>query len=474
MIASIEGQNDFFASKLSLDRLWGEAKDSLSKVLPAASFTWITRLEPQFKPDGSLNLAAPNYFFRNFIEKAFGQEIRLAIAQKCRELGCPSLIDIQITESNNPSPDDNHDVGANPEGLTIPKGLAVDILSLNITQSPFNPKFTFENFVVGDPNSLAFHASKAFSVEQNLGTGILYLIGAPGLGKSHLAQALGQNYLNAKSTRLVKYLTFESFTNDMVHNLNQKTMEAFKRRYREECDLLMLEGASFLHNKFNIQQELCYTLDFLINKGKKIVMTSTEVPHNIPKMDRSLRSRLTSSLFAHIGPPDFKTRLGILNHLAKNCNHKFNQQVLDYVAQNVKEDVRQLESCIYTLDANHNLLKKPITLAMAEEVVDSVTGRDENKTGLYKVVKLICRIYNLDEEELRSKSRRRNINEARSLGMYLAKTLTGHTLSEIGEAFGRRHSTAIYSIHKLKKTLPTDHKLKVKFDYLLDQLGKEI
>ncbi|MDR1656789.1 MAG: chromosomal replication initiator protein DnaA [Deltaproteobacteria bacterium] len=472
MIETIDGKNDIVSSLAVQEAVWSGARTSLSQALPDSTFnTWINRLKPIFNPNCSLTLEAPNYFFKNFIERFLINDIQQAVANKCQELGCDPVSEINIVESKTAASDIEYSLASTSphQNQGPPDYYGQEELSQSTL---FNPKFIFENFVVGATNSLAYHAAKAFSSGQNLGTGILYLTSDPGLGKSHLAQALGQNFLSLKCGSLVKYLTFETFTNEMVHNLNQRTMEDFKRKYREQCDLLMLEGATFLHNKLNIQQELCYTLDFLINKGKKVVLTSTKVPHDIPKMDQSLRSRLSSSLVAQIGHPDFNTRLGILEKLAQNYNHPFGKQVLEYVAHNVKDDVRQLECCLYTLDANHVLLKKNITMSMAEEVVDSVTGRDENKTGLTKVVKLICRVYNLEEGELRSKSRRRNINEARSLGMYLAKSLTAHTLSEIGEAFGRCHSTAIYSIHKVKKVIPNDQKLKVKLEYLMSQLGQ--
>ncbi|MDR2455687.1 MAG: hypothetical protein LBE49_03715, partial [Deltaproteobacteria bacterium] len=228
---------------------------------------------------------------------------------------------------------------------------------------------------------------------------------------------------------------------------------------------------AFLKDKLHIQQELCYTLDNLINNGKRVVITSTKPLQSISKMDQSLRSRLSSSLLAHIGPPDYETRLGILNKLAQGYKAKFPRQIMEYIAQNVKNDVRQLQSCLYTLNANHALLGKPVTMGMAEEIVQSVSGA-EGAMILNRVVKAICAAYDLSVEQLKSKSRRKALAEARALGMYLAKSLTAHTLSDIGAAFGRNHSTATYSIHKTEKALLNDHMLRLKVEHLIREIDK--
>lgn len=463
-----------------VETIWEMVKDALSQEMTPATYnTWIKRLRTTVVAGNTIHLEAPNHFFRSYIEKTYGLEICRAVAQISRNLGLPED-SFPIVSFGESTPSALPDLGAEPApeplGPSSGGGLVwASSLEASRAQSGkgliLNPKLNFESFVVGDPNRLAYNAAKSFALDSTLLADILFIIGDPGLGKSHLVQALAQSYMLARQHASVRYLTFEEFTNELVYNINHRTMEDFKSKYRENCDLLVLEEASFLKEKLKIQEELCYTLDNIINNGKKIVITSTKPLQSIPKMDQSLKSRLSSSLMANIGPPDYETRLAILMKLSQNYKQKFSRPVLEYIAKNIRTDVRQLQSCLYTMNANQALLGRPVNMAMAEETVQHVSG-DESQLILAKVVKAVCCAYNISEEQLRSGSRRKVFSEARSLGMYLAKNMTGHTLAEIGAAFGRNHSTASYSIEKISLAMSADKGIRLKVEHLIRELDK--
>jgi chromosomal replication initiator protein len=467
MVLSTDGMGDL---SIIQEKLWPTAKDVLATVIPQSTFdVWIAPLQPSFSADNRLVLESPNHFFKSFVQKNFEKQISDAVSQKSLELGLGNML-TDFTEPVDPNLScNNDDLSAylNEEPNQLPGFGANRLL--------FNPRFTFENFVVGDPNHLAYQAAKAFSNGQQLGTDILFLISDHGLGKSHLSQALGQGFLSSQPQRHVHYLSAEDFTNEMVRSLQRHSMDDFKRKYRNECDILLLEEVTFLAGKRKIQDELCFTLDLLLNQGKKIVMTSTLEPRNIPRLGQSLKSRLSSALVAPIGAPDFETRLGILTNLANKNGLKIAGPILELLASTIKNDVRQLESCLVNLSAKSNLLNKPVDMAMAKDCLDYLTETGSDEMALNKILRLICRSFNLDEEDIKSKSRRRNINEARALGMYLARLMTKHTLEEIGQAFGRRkHSTTLYAINKIETQIHKDTKLKYRIEYLTNQLNQDL
>ncbi|MDR2456485.1 MAG: ATP-binding protein, partial [Deltaproteobacteria bacterium] len=288
MVSTIDGIGSDAA--LPLEAIWTSVKDALSRELSPTTFnTWIERLKPCFNESNILSLEAPNHFFRSFIEKTYGRDISQAISRISQSLGLPAelhpIVDFcapslgpgkaaegeegcRACRAESGQPESGPEKRAEGDLISPPQPCDKHLA--------FDPRLCFETFVVGTQNSLAYHAAKAVAEDSSLGAGILFITGDPGLGKSHLAQALGQRFLGSRHKATVMYLTFEDYTNELVLNINRKTMEEFKRKYREKCDLLMLEEAAFLKDKLHIQQELCYTLDNLINNGKRVVITSTK------------------------------------------------------------------------------------------------------------------------------------------------------------------------------------------------------
>jgi chromosomal replication initiator protein len=271
----------------------------------------------------------------------------------------------------------------------------------------------------------------------------------------------------------VFYLTAEDFTNEMTHAIRHSRMEEFKARYRQHCDVLVLEEVQFLAGKEKIQAELCFTLDCLMEQGKKVVFTSPQEPRNIPRLGRSLRSRLSTALVSPIGPPDYETRLNILLKKAKALGLKVSRIVLEHVAERVASDVRQLESCLISLKAKSQLLGQQVDMEMARETLAYIFD-DQDGGGLTPaaVRAVICRHFQIETAEITSRDRSRKVTEARALGIYLARQLTGRTLEEIGSIFGRSHSSALYAINKLEKQLKKDPKLQGKLDFFNQQLFK--
>jgi len=465
-------QPDFGSNQSAdCDRLWIMARRALADRLSPGNYkTWIEPLKLFQAEAGRLVLAGPNPFFLNWVKSHFLDELAAALAAAGFEPTAPLEFVTSLEQSS------SHDSAAAFDGFKcgppVPALPQNRLPGLKSTQ-PLRPadRFTFENFVVGNSNLYAFSAAKALAEGASLGSDTLFITSDHGLGKSHLSMAMGRVFLQSQPGRQIYYLTAEDFTNEMTHALRHGTMEDFKTKYRQSCDVLVLEEVQFLAGKEKIQSELCFTLDCLMERGKKVIFTSPQEPKGIPRLGRSLRSRLSGALVSPIGPPEYETRLNILVKKTKAIGLKTSRSVLEYVAERVTSDVRQLESCLISLKAKSQLLGRQVDLDMAREALTYLF--DDNLEGGLSpmaVRTLICRHFHLETTEITSRDRGNRVKEARSLGMYLARQLTGRTLEEIGLVFGRTHSSALYAINKLEQQIKKDAKLQGKVEFFTQRL----
>ena len=458
------------------DHLWALARVALADRLSSGNYkTWIEPLKLHEIQAGRLALSGPNPFFLNWVKNHFTDDITAALAAVGFEPTAPLEFVSDLDEAGsafNREPDQPARSPGLPEsGAEAP----VFVLGGPPSGGPLRAgsRFTFENFVVGDSNLYAFSAAKALAAGAALGSDALFITSDHGLGKSHLSTALGRAFLQSKPRNQVYYLTAEDFTNEMTQAIRQGTMDDFKTKYRKSCDVLVLEEVQFLAGKEKIQSELCFTLDCLLERGKKVVFTSPQEPKGIPRLGRSLRSRLSTALISPIGPPEYETRLNILVKKARDIGLKASRSVLEYVAERVTTDVRQLESCLISLRAKSQLLGRQIDLDMAREALTYLLDdQAEGALSPAAIRAMICRHFHLEVTEITSKGRSTKVNEARAMGIYLSRQLTGRTLEEIGKTFGRTHSSALYAINKLDQVLKRDPKLQGKLEFFSQQLLK--
>ncbi len=455
-----------------LDDLWAAARMALAdRMSPGNYKTWIEPLKVHSAEHGRLVLAGPNPFFLNWVKSHFIGDLAAAMASVGFQASAPLEF---VTDL--PSKDTTPNVKDQPGRQALstgPAGRAGEFRRLPVAPAfGLGERFTFDNFVVGDSNLYAFSAAKAMAAGASLGSDALFITSDHGLGKSHLSTALGRAFLQNKPRNQVYYLTAEDFTNEMTHALRHGGMDEFKTKYRQNCDVLVLEEVQFLAGKEKIQSELCFTLDCLLERGKKVIFTSPQEPKGIPRLGRSLRSRLSTALVSPIGAPEYETRLNILIKKARSIGLKTSRSVLEYVADRVTTDVRRLESCLTSLKAKSQLLNRQVDLEMAREALVYLLDDDPEGEGLTPIAvrNLICRHFHLKPTEVASKGRSAKLTEARALGIYLARTLTGRTLEEVGHTFGRSHSSALYAINKMDQLLKKDPKLQGKVEFFTQQL----
>lgn len=322
-----------------------------------------------------------------------------------------------------------------------------------VTRSVQRWRHEFNDFIVGPCNQLAYVASQSFCQDAR-GTDQLFLCSAPGLGKTHLAQAIGAELARQtnRSHLRVCYLSGEEFASQLVMAIKARTVEQFKARFRNNVDLLMLEDVHFFQGKEKMQDELLNTLKSLQNQGRRVVMTSTFLPRELSDMDPHLASRFTQGFMAVIDKPDYQTRLGIINAKARASQVKVPMSVAELLAERIKTDVRQLESCLKNLMLKAQLLNMDISLDLAWEVLQNYK-LDHSVLDLDQIISFICQAYGFALDELASKSRKKDRVIARNTAFYLARQHTELSLAEIGRRFNRRHSTVIKGIASIEREL---------------------
>ena len=331
--------------------------------------------------------------------------------------------------------------------------------------------FTFDQFVVGRNNDFAYSASLAMASCRRADQSCLYLMSKTGLGKSHLAQAIGHHIIDEYPDERVYYVTAEDFSNEMVSSFRNDSFDQFKGKYRRQCDVLLLEDVHCLGGKDRTQRELASTLDSLFDSGKKIIFSSCYRPSEIPRLNDKLRSRFSYGLVSTIDPPDFRTRVRILERKAKAKNLSIPRDVTHYLAGELTEDIRQLESGIMQVAAKSSLLGMPIDNHLAESVIRNlIISRKAISVDVIK--KMICRHYNVSSKDLISRSRKQSIVRPRQMAIFLSRRYTDAPLQTIGKAFNRYHATALHSINAIEKGVQKSASLRKQVEYLTDKLDR--
>jgi chromosomal replication initiator protein len=441
-----------------MEDIWRQAKEDLQGRISSNCYTmWIDPLELAVSREGEVSLACPNRFFLNWVRENYLSEIKRSWE---RYSGTPQEINLRLATTPRKSPLGREDSSQLP--LPLPPQKNGHLYRLN-------RRFTFDQFVVGSGNSFAYSAAYAIANGDRGLSSCLYLLADTGLGKSHLSHAIGNHILTHNNSTRVFYLTAEEFTNEMVAAIKQRRMEGFKEKYRNICDVLLLEEVQFLSGKEKTQAELAYTLDALSRDDKRIIFTGTHFPRDIPKLKSKLQSRLVAGMVTHIEPPDFQTRLKILEKKAANEGISLPSEVAELLASNITRDVRQLESSVIGIVAKSSLLDKPIDIRLAHEVLESVCDSRET-ISIERVQQVICQYFKVSVEALKSNSRKKGVVYPRNLGMYFCRKYTEETLESIGQAFNRSHATVIHAVDNISRQIHQKSGVRNQVGFLGQQL----
>ncbi len=439
---------------------WSKIKEKLSEKLPNSAFSlWIEPLVCIKENEQVLELAGPDSFFCSWIVNNYLGQIKDCL----KEL---DLAEIDVRFTVDPNLRQLLPAGQ-PQQLRLPTMPLV-----NSTIRALHPRHTFEEFMVGECNMVAHGACEALAMNDTSLGSSLYIKAGTGLGKSHLTHAVAHHILNnAPGTRL-HYLTAQQLTGEMVRAIQNNAMPSFKEKYQNNCDILLIDDIHSLDGKPKTQLELAEIVDFLLDRRKRIIFTSSKVPQEIGNIDPSFRSRLTAGLITTINPPDLLTRILIVRRKARNYNLPLNEDLVNYLAEQVKGDIRQVQSVIVGLKAHCGLLKAEPDLSLVKETLKNIIGAEKELTT-EAIRNFVAGQFRLTINDLCSKSRKKEIAFPRQISMYLARKYTKQPLADIGRAFNRDHSTVVHSVRVITEQIARDGSVRGQVELISGKLRKE-
>lgn len=322
-----------------------------------------------------------------------------------------------------------------------------------------NPKYTFDSFVIGASNRFAHAASLAVAELPADAYNPLFLYGGVGLGKTHLMHAIGHYIHENNPSAKLLYITSEKFTTMLIDAIGKKTNQEFRDQMRT-VDVLMVDDIQFISGKTATQEEFFHTFNELHSSGKQIIISSDRPPKEIPTLEERLRSRFEWGLIADIQKPDYETRIAILRKKADLEHISVDDEVLHYIAERTESNIRELEGALTSVNAKANLIKQPLTLELAREVLDNVTAGERKPVTPESLIKKVAAFYQVSEADIVSQRRNREVAKARQVAMYLIREINHLSTTRIGELFGGRdHSTVMYACDKVAELLQTDSQL---------------
>jgi chromosomal replication initiator protein len=323
-----------------------------------------------------------------------------------------------------------------------------------------DPRYTFETFVIASSNRFAHAAAQSVAESPARSYNPLFIYGDAGLGKTHLLHAIGNYVLENFSGRNVRYVTTETYMNEFVDAIRHSSTTAFKRRYRE-CDVLLIDDVQFMERKESLQEEFFHTFNSLYGASKQIVLTSDRPPKSIATLEDRLRSRFLSGLITEVQPPELETRLAILQTKAEHEQVAVPDEVLEFIATHVKENIRELEGALIRVTAFASLNHQPMSRALAEEVLSDIVSADQPRRITPQVIlEATSETFGFSVEELCGPNRRRPLVTARQVSMYVFRELTDFSYPAIGREFGGRdHSTVMHAVEKIGGLMKERHQI---------------
>jgi chromosomal replication initiator protein len=430
--------------------LWTKCTGSLRDQVSESTWQlWLSGIEPVAYTDGVFVLSVPNGLIRERVESRYLPMIEDTLAN---EVGTPvrGRLEVQEHGAALPEPFSEQDLDETPDPETRPGPAQTIRAGRESPAVQYDSKFTFETFVAASSNRLAHAAAQAVAETPGRSYNPLFIYGDSGLGKTHLLHAIGNYVTENYSRRKVLYVTTETFMNDFVDSLRTSTTLAFKRRYRD-CDVLLIDDVQFMERKEGLQEEFFHTYNDLKGASKQIVLTSDRPPKSIETLEDRLRSRFLSGLITEIDPPDLETRLAILRSKSLSEHQEVPDDVLEFIASHVKDNIRELEGALTRICAFAKLNHQPISLGQAEQVLsDLILAGEPRRISPQMILETTAASYGFSIEALCGPSRTRPLVTARQVAMYLTRELTDYSYPAIGRVFGKRdHTTVIHAVDKI-------------------------
>lgn len=457
---------------------WDKCLLFIRERIPAQSFaTWFEPIVPVKLVDNALTIQVPSQFFYEWLEENYVHLLKQAIKSEIGELGRleysvvvdrgdeqvqPVTMNVSggTTNAQNKNRVNGYDTYKNP-------GFYEELKS----NSNLNPSYKFDNFIEGDCNRLA--RSAGFAVARKPGVtsfNPLMFYGGVGLGKTHLVQAIGNEITSEDSSKKVIYVASEKFTNQFIEALKNNNLQDFINYYKE-VDVLILDDVQFLREKEKTQEIFFHIFNHLHQGGKQIIMTSDCAPRDLKGLQERLVSRFKWGLTADLQSPDFETRMAIIQTKMQADGISIPDEVVEYVAYTVDTNIRELEGVVISLIAHASLTRKDVDLELAKQILKNIVTDIDSEVGIDYIQKTVSDYYKVSLDDMKAKTRKKEIVIARQVAMYFSKDYTNHSLKSIGYHFGGRdHSTVIHAVQSVNDMIDTN----AKFRFSIDELKKKL
>ena len=424
---------------VSLDALWNELKATYQKDLSPASYnTWIETANPRTLDQNQLVVEVPSKIHKEYWEKNLATKIvEVGYMLSGNEI-IPRFITGEEAEQEDVIEEKN------------PKVVAPSPLK----KAMLNPKYTFDTFVIGKGNQMAHAAALVVAEDPGSIYNPLFFYGGVGLGKTHLMHAIGHQMLQSQPNAKVKYVSSETFANDFINSIQNKTAEEFRQEYRN-VDLLLVDDIQFFAEKEATQEEFFHTFNALYNEGKQIVLTSDRLPNEIPKLQERLVSRFAWGLSVDITPPDLETRTAILRKKAAAERLEIPDDTLSYIAGQIDSNIRELEGALVRVQAFAAMNSEDISTSLAADALKTLkSGKGHPQLSILQIQEEVAKYYHIQLKDLKGKKRVKSIVVPRQIAMYLARELTDNSLPKIGAEFGGKdHTTVIHAHEKIQQLM---------------------
>ena len=446
---------------------WRRVRDRLRAEFGDAQFnSWLRPLEFTSAYDGQVTMSVPTRFMRDWVQSHYADRIRALWLGE--DAGIRS-VDIKVEPAARGLAGARPgEAGAAAASAQVAAPVAVPAAKVNgELGAPVDPRFTFENFVVGKSNELAHAAARRVAETQAVRFNPLFLYGGVGLGKTHLMHAIAWHIRDRDPERKVIYLSAEKFMYQFIRALRYKDTMAFKEQFRS-VDLLMIDDVQFIGGKESTQEEFFHTFNALVDRNRQVVISGDRSPSDLDGMEERMRSRLGWGLVADIHATDYELRLGILQSKAELANvGDVPRQVLEFLAHRITSNVRELEGALNRVLAYASLVGRAITLETTQEVLQDLLRANDRRVTIDDIQRRVAEHYNIRLADMHSERRARAVARPRQIAMYLAKQLTSRSLPEIGRKFGGRdHTTVMHAVKRVEELCNSDNAISEDLDLL--------
>lgn len=432
--------------------LWEKILEKLKEKVPEQTFkTWFSPTKGLSFSEDILFVEVPNPFFIDWLEEHYINilsDIAVSLLKRKMKISFK----------------------ANTSEAMRPEPVLKDIVAFPSPRTNLRERYTFENYVVGKCNHFAQAASLAVAKAPAKTYNPLFIYGGVGLGKTHLMHAIGNYSQSLYRDSRAFYIPAEKFMNEMIYAIkNQETLE-FKNKYRS-LDMLLIDDIHFLADKVSLQEEIFHTFNALYGAQKQVVVTSDKPPREIPALEERLISRFQWGLVVDIQPPDLETRIAILKKKSELDGINVPEDVIFYIANNIRTNIRELEGSLVRLLALSSLTNTEINLTTAKEMLNSIIGSRKNQINLKNILKTVADFFDVSEESLVGKRRTASVVLPRQVGMYILRELTSLSLKEIGSKFGGRdHTTVLHAYDKIGTLIKEDREFSNNIDKIIRKL----